>query len=147
MISIFRATLSPLLLLSSPKVRNADTRKSSGEDRHSANLLPARVLGWVCAFPVPFVKHRLTLQRQAAVANRGLQGNFYSSPSSAKLEMGPQGHCGAGNRLCLFRREVLLVEQNPSPAAQRQTGREPLQRAKGWQTSSVRSAEYSSCCP
>nr|XP_014335892.1 PREDICTED: uncharacterized protein LOC106701179 [Bos mutus] len=75
--------------------------------------------GWVCAFPVPFVRHRLTLQRQAAVANRGLQGNLYSSPSSAKLEMGPQGHCGAGNRLCLFRREVLSVEQNPSPAAQR----------------------------
>ncbi|XP_040094671.1 uncharacterized protein LOC120862649 [Oryx dammah] len=31
------------------------------------------------------------------------------------------------------------MEQNPSPAAQRQTGREPLQGAKGLQTGSVRS--------
>ena len=48
MISIFRGTLSPLLLLSSPKVRNADTRKSSGEDRHSVNLYQQEFWLGVC---------------------------------------------------------------------------------------------------
>ena len=53
MISIFRATLSPLLLLSSPKVRNADTRKSSGEDRHSANLYQQEFWVGCVRFPCP----------------------------------------------------------------------------------------------
>lgn len=77
------------------------------------------------------------LQKTGCSGGQGTAGQPPLIPRLTKLQMGPEGHCGGGDRLCLFRRGVLLVEQNPSPAAQGQTGREPLQGAEGWQTGQV----------
>ena len=115
MVSFLRATLTPLPLLSSPKVCNADTGNRLGRGQTLRDSLTSksprcvRACRALCEVPVDVTETDCS-------SGQGTGGQPPLVPFG-QARNGPRGTLRWRDRLCLFRRGVLIVKQNPSQAA------------------------------